>query len=119
MQPKQEQPTVENQENVEKPENANANATSKMTVYVPTKKEMPTTPVDTKALANAAIVKGQEILAAKEQLKKKHEEKRKEAIKITQDLRKRKQELLEKQLAQQKLLIEKLEKSKNIIYVFV
>lgn len=75
--------------------------------YVPSalKKE------ESRAIANAAIVKGQEILAAKEQLKKKHEEKRKEALKITQDLRKRKQELLEKQLAHQKLLIEKLEKT--------
>lgn len=66
---------------------------------------------DMKAQAAAAIKKGQELLAAKEKLKKNQEEKRKEALKITHDLRKRKQELLEKQLAQQKLLIEKLEKS--------
>lgn len=78
-------------------------------VYVPS--SMKRDLEQSRALANAAIVKNQEILAAKEQLKKKHEEKRKEAFKITQDLRKRKQELLEKQLAQQKLLIEKLEKS--------
>lgn len=64
-----------------------------------------------KAQAAAAIKKNQELLAAKEKLKKNQEEKRKEALKITHDLRKRKQELLEKQLAQQKLLIEKLEKS--------
>ncbi|KAK5638531.1 hypothetical protein RI129_012826 [Pyrocoelia pectoralis] len=61
--------------------------------------------------AAAAIKKGQELLAAKEKLKKNQEEKRKEALKITQDLRKRKQELLEKQLAQQKLLIDKVEKT--------
>ncbi|GLV36656.1 second mitotic wave missing [Carabus blaptoides fortunei] len=78
-------------------------------VYVPS--SMKRDLEQSRALANAAIVKSQEILAAKEQLKKKHEEKRKEALKITQDLRKRKQELLEKQLAQQKLLIEKLEKT--------
>lgn len=66
---------------------------------------------DLKAQAAAAIKKNQELLAAKEKLKKNQEEKRKEVIKITQDLRKRKQELLEKQLAQQKLLIEKMEKS--------
>ncbi|KAK4878106.1 hypothetical protein RN001_010612 [Aquatica leii] len=66
---------------------------------------------ETKVQAAAAIKKGQELLAAKEKLKKNQEEKRKEALKITQDLRKRKQELLEKQLAQQKLLIEKMEKT--------
>lgn len=68
-----------------------------------------------KAQATAAIKKNQEFLAAKEKFKKNQEEKRKEALKITQDLRKRKQELLEKQLAQQKLLIEKLEKSMSHI----
>lgn len=67
---------------------------------------------ETKAQAAAAIKKGQELLAAKEKLKKNQEEKKKEVMKITQDLRKRKQDLLEKQLASQKLLIEKLEKSK-------
>ncbi|XP_021927945.1 RNA-binding protein 26-like isoform X3 [Zootermopsis nevadensis] len=60
--------------------------------------------------AAAAIKKTQEILAVKETLKKKQEEKRKEALKLTADLRKRKQDLLDKQLAQQKLLIERLEK---------
>lgn len=71
---------------------------------------------DTKAQAAAAIKKGQELLAAKEKIKKNQEEKRKEALKLTQDLRKRKQELLEKQLAQQKLLIEKMEKGKFIMF---
>ncbi|PNF30064.1 hypothetical protein B7P43_G05352 [Cryptotermes secundus] len=64
-----------------------------------------------KAATAAAIKKTQEILAVKETLKKKQEEKRKEALKLTADLRKRKQDLLHKQLAQQKLLIERLESS--------
>ncbi|XP_066991429.2 RNA-binding protein 26 isoform X2 [Anabrus simplex] len=63
-----------------------------------------------KAIAAAVIKKSQEMLAVKETLKKKQEEKRKEAIKLTADLRKRKQELLDKQLVQQKQLIERLEK---------
>lgn len=71
-----------------------------------------------KAQAVAAIKKGQEMLAVKEKLKKNQEEQRKEALKLTQNLRKRKQELLEKQLAQQKVLIEKLEKS-NFLNDFV
>ncbi|XP_015113241.1 RNA-binding protein 26 isoform X1 [Diachasma alloeum] len=58
-----------------------------------------------------AIKKTQEILAAKETLKKKQEEKRKEAIKITADLRKRKQELLDKNLIEIRSLIEKAEKN--------
>ncbi|XP_069684891.1 RNA-binding protein 26 isoform X2 [Periplaneta americana] len=91
------------------------------TVYIPTalkKQEAPvvstsTVQENTKpqvSAAAAAIKKTQEILAVKETLKKKQEEKRKEALKITADLRKRKQDLLDKQLAQQKLLIERLEK---------
>ncbi|XP_043289174.1 RNA-binding protein 26 isoform X2 [Venturia canescens] len=58
-----------------------------------------------------AIKKTQEMLAVKETLKKKQEEKRKEAIKITADLRKRKQELLNKQLAEMRALIERAEKN--------
>ena len=65
-----------------------------------------------KVQAAAAIIKSQELLAAKQKLKKNHEEKKKETAKIAQNLRKRKQDLLEKQLAQQKLLISKLEKGK-------
>lgn len=42
-------------------------------------------------------------------LRKKTEEKRKEALKLTSDLRKRTQILLEKQIEQQKALIKKLE----------
>lgn len=64
-----------------------------------------------KAQEVAAIKKTQEMLAVKEKLKKNQEENRKEALKLTQNLRKRKQELLEKQVAHQKLLIEKLEKT--------
>ncbi|KAK9887320.1 hypothetical protein WA026_021628 [Henosepilachna vigintioctopunctata] len=65
---------------------------------------------ETKAQANAAIKKNQELLAVKEKLKKNQDEQRKEVMKMNQDLRKRKQELLEKQLSQQKILIEKMEK---------
>lgn len=57
-----------------------------------------------------AIKKTQEMLAVKETLKKKQEEKRKEAIKLTADLRKRKQELLDKQLIEMKQLIDRAEK---------
>lgn len=58
-----------------------------------------------------AIKKTQEMLAAKETLKKKQEEKRKEAIKLTADLRKRKQELLDKHLIELRALIDKAEKN--------
>ncbi|XP_076663292.1 zinc finger protein swm isoform X2 [Andrena cerasifolii] len=58
-----------------------------------------------------AIKKTQEILAAKETLKKKQEEKRKEAMKLTADLRKRKQELLDKHLIEIRVLIDKAEKN--------
>lgn len=58
----------------------------------------------------AAIKKSQELLAAKEKLKKNQDSQRKEVLKIKNDLQKRKQELLEKQLSQQKILIEKMEK---------
>ncbi|XP_065343742.1 RNA-binding protein 26 isoform X3 [Cloeon dipterum] len=82
-------------------------------VYVPSaKKPDPALQENSKALAAAAIMKNQEILLAKEKLKKRQEEKRKEALKMTADLRKRKQELLDMQLTQQKVLIEKLEKGK-------
>ncbi|XP_066593102.1 RNA-binding protein 26 isoform X2 [Prorops nasuta] len=57
-----------------------------------------------------AIKKNQEMLAAKETLKKKQEEKRKEALKLTADLRKRKQELLDKHLIEIRRLIERAEK---------
>lgn len=65
---------------------------------------------EARAQVTAAIKKNQELLAAKEKLKKNQSEQRKEMFKMKQDLRKRKQELLEKQLSQQKILIEKMEK---------
>ncbi|XP_015588872.1 RNA-binding protein 26 isoform X2 [Cephus cinctus] len=68
-------------------------------------------PVQTREDKVLAIKKTQEMLAAKETLKKKQEEKRKEAIKLTADLRKRKQELLDKQLAEIRSLIERAEKN--------
>ena len=57
----------------------------------------------------AAIKKSQEMLEKNKLLRKKTEEKRKEALKLTSDLRKRTQSLLEKQIGQQKALIQKLE----------
>lgn len=78
---------------------------------------------DTKAQAAAAIKKGQELLAAQEKLKKSQEEQRKEVLKIKNNLRKKKQELLEKQLSEQKILIEKMEKCKypnnSKLFVFI
>lgn len=68
---------------------------------------------ETKAQATAAIIKNQELLAAKEKLKKNQNEQRQEVLKIKNNLRKRKQELLEKQLSQQKILIEKMEKCES------
>lgn len=53
------------------------------------------------------------MLAAQETLKKKQEEKKKEAIKIISDLRKRKQDMLDEQIQAQKKLISKLENKKN------
>lgn len=57
----------------------------------------------------AALKKSQEILEKDKLLKKKKEETRKEALKLTSDLRKRSQILLEKQIEEQKALIKKLE----------
>jgi len=65
--------------------------------------------------AVAAIIKSQEILAAKEALKKKQEEQKRERTKLQVDLQRRKQELLDKQLQQQRVLIERLEKNKSNI----
>ncbi|XP_012221263.1 RNA-binding protein 26 isoform X2 [Linepithema humile] len=92
--------------------------------YVPTRRSteeqvsqtsVPTSPkaavVPTREDKVLAIKKTQEILAAKETLKKKQEEKRKEAIKLTADLRKRKQELLDKHLIELRVLIDKAEKN--------
>ncbi|XP_059487919.1 RNA-binding protein 26 isoform X2 [Neocloeon triangulifer] len=98
--------------------NANAAGNDKpdsnRNVYIPTAKKVdPALQENSKALAAAAIIKNQEIMLAKETLKKKQEEKRKEALKMTANLRKRKQELLEMQLTQQKVLIERLEKARS------
>ena len=94
--------------------------------YVPTRRSteestpaQPLVPVSPKTIVAPttredkvlAIKKTQEILAAKETLKKKQEEKRKEALKLTADLRKRKQELLDKQLTEIRALIERAEKN--------
>lgn len=76
---------------------------------------------ETKAQATAAIKKNQELLAAQAKVNKNKDVQRKEVLKIQNDLRKRKQELLEKQLSQQKVLIEKMEKCKllnEILFFF-
>lgn len=99
-------------------------AKSEENEYVPTRRSsdeqntqnvIPTSPkaavVPTREEKVLAIKKTQEILAAKETLKKKQEEKRKEAIKLTADLRKRKQELLDKHLVEIRVLIDKAEKN--------
>ncbi|KAF7284043.1 zinc finger protein swm [Rhynchophorus ferrugineus] len=65
---------------------------------------------ETKAQATAAIKKNQDLLAVQAKVNKNKDEQRKEVLKIKSDLRKRKQELLDKQLSQQKILIEKMEK---------
>merc|ERR1712088_1198906 len=66
-----------------------------------------------KAAAIAAIKKNQEILEAKAQMKKAAQSKQTEAAKRMLDLRKGKQDLLDKQLAEQKKLIAKLEMKKD------
>merc|ERR1712136_626062 len=66
-----------------------------------------------KAAAIAAIKKNQEILEAKAQMKKAAQSKQTEAAKRMLDLRKGKQDLLDKQLAEQKKLIAKLESKKE------
>ena len=77
---------------------------------VPASAKAPTT-AGTREDKVLAIKKTQEMLAVKETLKKKQEEKRKEALKLTADLRKRKQELLDKQLTEMRSLIERAEKN--------
>lgn len=78
---------------------------------VPTSPKAAVVPTQTREDKVLAIKKTQEILAAKETLKKKQEEKRKEAMKLTADLRKRKQELLDKHLIELRALIDKAEKN--------
>ena len=63
--------------------------------------------------AIAAIKKNQEILEAKAQMKKAAQSKQTEAAKRMLDLRKGKQDLLDKQLTEQKKLIAKLESKKE------
>lgn len=102
--------------------------------YVPTRRSteepasQPLVPALPKAAAPTredkvlAIKKTQEILAVKETLKKKQEEKRKEALKLTADLRKRKQELLDKQLVEMRSLIERCERhpdQKDVVMVTI
>ncbi|XP_060533115.1 zinc finger protein swm [Cylas formicarius] len=65
---------------------------------------------ETKAQATVAIKKNQDLIAAQVKVNKNKDEQRKEVLKIQSDLRKRKQELLDKQLSQQKILIDKMSK---------
>lgn len=65
---------------------------------------------ENKVQASEAIKKNQELLAAHVKVKKNQDVQRKNVLKIQSDLRKKKQELLDKQLSQQKILIEKMEK---------
>ncbi|XP_057656729.1 zinc finger protein swm isoform X2 [Diorhabda carinulata] len=65
---------------------------------------------ESKQQATEAIKKNQELIATQVKVKKNQDVQRKQVLKIQSDLRKKKQELLDKQLAQQKILIEKLEK---------
>ncbi|XP_019773484.1 zinc finger protein swm isoform X2 [Dendroctonus ponderosae] len=65
---------------------------------------------ETKAQATAAIHKYQDFLAVQAKMNKNKDEQRKEVLQIQSNLRKRKQELLDKQLSQQKILVEKMSK---------
>ncbi|CAL8104757.1 unnamed protein product [Orchesella dallaii] len=66
-----------------------------------------------KLQAVEAIRKSQELLAAQENLKKLQEQKKQEVLKMSNDLRKRKQTMMEEQIEQQKKLIAKFEHSKD------
>lgn len=102
QQQQQQQPQVQQQQQQQQPSQSLVPGMTKMTAPLSQ---------GTREDKVLAIKKTQEMLAAKETLKKKQEEKRKEAIKLTADLRKRKQELLDKQLMEMKSLIERVEKN--------
>lgn len=68
---------------------------------------------ENKVQATEAIKKNQELIAAQVKVKKNQDVQRKNVMKIQIDLRKKKQELLDRQLSQQKVLIEKMEKCKS------
>ncbi|XP_050499905.1 RNA-binding protein 26 isoform X2 [Diabrotica virgifera virgifera] len=70
----------------------------------------PITKEESKLQAAEAVKKNQELIATQVKVKKNQDVQRKQVLKIQSDLRKKKQDLLEKQLSQQKVLIEKLEK---------
>lgn len=63
--------------------------------------------------AIAAIKKNQEVLQAKAQMKKNAENRKLEAMSKIKELSRSKQELLEKQMAEQKKLISKIEEKKG------
>nr|XP_006818982.1 PREDICTED: RNA-binding protein 26-like [Saccoglossus kowalevskii] len=68
----------------------------------------------TVAQTSSQIVAAQDALKKQLEEKSKMAEKRKGAIKMKLDIQKQKQELLNKQIQQQKLMVAKLEKSKNM-----
>ena len=72
-----------------------------------------------KALQIAAIKRNQEVLELKAKIQKDAVSKKTEAIKMTDGLRKSKQELLEKLIEEQKKIILKMEekKGKNVIFL--
>ncbi|CAG9862332.1 unnamed protein product [Phyllotreta striolata] len=73
-------------------------------------KQKTITKEESKQQATEAIKKNQELIATQVKVKKNQDVQRKQVLKIQNDLRKKKQELLDKQLSQQKILIEKMEK---------
>nr|CAD7266537.1 unnamed protein product [Timema shepardi] len=84
------------------------------TLYIPTALKKQNSAVTSSILnsriqAAAAVKKSLEFRVVKETLKKRQEEKRKQAMKLTTDLRKRKQLLITRQLGEQKFLVKKLE----------
>nr|CAD7610691.1 unnamed protein product [Timema genevievae] len=84
------------------------------TLYIPTALKKQNSAVTSSILnsriqAAAAAKKSLEFRVVKETLKKRQEEKRKQAMKLTTDLRKRKQLLITRQLGEQKFLVKKLE----------
>ncbi|KAI8507726.1 RNA-binding protein 26 [Branchiostoma belcheri] len=83
------------------------------TVYNPEAMKKVNTPQAAKQ-PSASQIAAQKVAEAQEALRKKQEEKKKEALKLKMNLQTKKQELLQKQIQQQKMLIERLEKNKSM-----
>ncbi|XP_054279782.1 RNA-binding protein 26-like isoform X2 [Macrosteles quadrilineatus] len=81
------------------------------TVYIPTALDRkPALPIPPSKRLMVTTFNNQAVQGAQNALKKKQEEKRKEALKLTQHLSKRKNDLIDEVLLNQKLLMDKLEK---------